>query len=297
MFSMQKKSGIGISLAVAALACSIAAKAQQQAPPPITVKPLNGDVYWATGGAGANSGIIVGKDGVIVVDAKMTVPSAKELLADIGKTTPSPVTTVILTHSDGDHVNGLAGFPDGLTIIAQQNCKNEMEESVNTKQPAPQNRLPNKTVDKKADLTIDGVKMTLLHFAPAHTSGDLMIYLPAQKIVFTGDIIATNGPLTLIHLEKHGSSEGWIETVKGLIKLNADTYVPGHGVLQTKADLQARLERVETQRDKIKKMVAEGKTLDQIKEELGEKDMPAAPGAPQFASFTTVVYQELTKKG
>lgn len=274
---------------------SAVAKAQQQ-PPPLSVKPLNGGVYWTQGGAGGNTGIIVGKDGVIVVDAKTTPASAKEMLAEIAKITPKPVTTVILTHSDADHVNGLAAFPAGLTIISQENCKKEMEASASSRNPAPQDRLPTKTVANKENLTINGVKLTLLHYTPAHTSGDLMVYLPEQKIVFTGDIIATNQPYTLIHAEKNGSSEGWITTVKGLAGLNAESYVPGHGDLQTKADVQARLAKVQARREEIKKLVAQGKSLDQVKQALGETDTPAAPGAPQFPSYTTVVYNELTRK-
>ncbi len=290
-----KKIGLVLAIALAAVAFTSLANAQQQ-PPPLSVKPLNGGVYWTQGGAGGNTGIIVGKDGVIVIDAKTTPASAKEMLAEIAKITPKPVTTVILTHSDGDHVNGLAAFPAGLTIISQENCKKEMEASASSRNPAPQDRLPNKTVANKENLTINGVKLNLLHYVPAHTSGDLMVYLPEQKIVFTGDIIATNQPYTLIHAEKNGSSEGWIQTVKGLASLNADTYVPGHGDLQTKADVQQRLAKVQARREEIKKLVAPGKSLDQVKQALGETDTPAAPGAPQFPSFTTVVYNELTKK-
>lgn len=270
-------------------------KAQGQTPP-LSVKPLSGGVYWTQGGAGGNTGIIVGKDGVIVVDAKTTPESAKEVLAEIAKITPKPVTHVIITHSDVDHVNGLAAFPKGLTIISQENCKKEMEASLNTARPAPRDYLPTHTVDKKETLTIDGVRFELLHFAPAHTSGDLIVYLPQQKIVFTGDIVTTNGPYPLIHLEKHGSSEGWIQTTKGIVALNADTFVPGHGGLQTKADVQKRLADVQERRAKIKEMVAAGKSLDEIKAALGESaPPPAAPGAPQFPTFTEVVYKELSK--
>ena len=290
-----RRTGIASAMVLAAVGFSSLANAQQQ-PPPLSVKPLNGGVYWTQGGAGGNTGIIVGKDGVIVIDAKTTPASAKEMLAEIAKITPKPVTAVILTHSDGDHVNGLAAFPAGLTIIAQENCKKEMEASANSRNPAPQDRLPTKTVANKENLTVNGVKLTLLHYTPAHTSGDLMVYLPEQKIVFTGDIIATNQPYTLIHAEKNGSSEGWIQTVKGLTALNADTYVPGHGDLQTKSDVQQRLARVQARREEIKKLVAQGKSLDQVKQALGETDTPAAPGAPQFPSYTTVVYNELTKK-
>jgi cyclase len=281
------------SILLAALTCAGFAIAQEA--PPLSVRPVRDGVYYVVGGAGSDTGFIVGKDGVIVVDAKMTVPSAKDMLAEIAKITPKPVTTVILTHSDGDHVNGLAGFPAGLTIIAQENCKKEMEESANSKNPAPQDRLPTKTVGKKENLTINGVNLTLLHYAPAHTSGDLMVYLPEQNIVFTGDIIATSQVYTLIHLQKHGSSEGWIETVKGLLKLDADAYVPGHGDLQTKADVQQRLDNTVARRNEILKLIAQGKSLDQAKQDLGEVDKPPAPGQPQFPSFTNQVYEEMKK--
>ena len=282
------------SIMAGLLALAGVALAQMPAAPPLSVKPLTGGVYWTQGGAGGNTGIIVGNNGVIVVDAKMTADSAKEMLADIAKITPKPVTDVILTHSDADHVNGLAGFPMGLTIIAQENCKKEMEASANSRMPAPADYMPTKTVDKKETTTIDGVRVEMLHFAPAHTSGDLIVYLPQQKIVFTGDIVAAQLPYPIIHLEKNGSSEGWIETMKGILALNADSFVPGHGDLQTRADLEKRLADTEARREKIKELVAQGKTLDQVKEALGETARPGA-GAPRFPTFTEVVYKELSK--
>jgi glyoxylase-like metal-dependent hydrolase (beta-lactamase superfamily II) len=271
--------------------------AAQMQPPPVSVKPLTGGVYWTQGGAGGNTGLIIGKDGVVVVDAKTTPESAKEMLDDLAKLTPKPVTHVILTHSDRDHVNGLAAFPKGLTIIAQVNCKKEIEESFNGPEPSPRDYVPTKTVDKEESLSIDGVRLQLLHFAPGHTSGDLIVYLPEQKIVFTGDLIVSLNPYPLIHLEKHGTSAGWIESVKGMLALDADTYVPGHGDLQTKADIQNRLARVEERREKIKELVAQGKSLDEVKAALGDTKVPVPlPGAPRFPAFTETTYNELTGK-
>ncbi len=269
--------------------------AQQQAPP-LTVKKLAEDVYWTQGGAGGNTGIIIGKDGVIVIDAKTTPASAKDVIAEIAKLTPKPITTVIITHSDGDHVNGLAAFPTGLTIIATDGCKQEMLATAGARNPAPQDHLPTKIIDKKETMTINGEHLVLIHTAPAHTSGDLQVFLPDQKIVFTGDIIAANQEFTLIHAEKNGSAAGWIETVKVLTGLKADTFVPGHGDLQTKADVQTRLATVEARYDQLKLMVNEGKSLPEIKVALGEPDPPAGAPGPNFPSYTTVVYNELTKK-
>lgn len=157
--------------------------------------------------------------------------------------------------------------------------------------------LPTKTVDKKDSMTLEGVKFEFLHAAPAHTSGDLVVYLPEQKIVFTGDIISGNTPYPLIHLEKHGSSQGWIETVTAVLALDADTFVPGHGDVHNKADIEQRLAAVKDRRAQIQSLVSQGKTLDEIKQQFGETAAPAAGSrGPRFASFTEVVYQELTQK-
>jgi len=253
------------------------------------MKMLKPDVWAGLGGSGGNSTIIIGKTGVIVVDAKQTEAGAKDLLAQIAKITPKPVTTAIITHSDGDHLNGLVAFPPGIKIIAHENNKKEQEAALASggRGAPPKDRLPNQVTTKtKESMTIDGVKLELYHFAPAHTSGDLVVYLPAQKIVSTGDLIVTNraDDNPNIHFEKNGSTEGWLTNVKGMISLNAETYVTGHGDLLTKADLQRKLAATTERRNKIAAMVKEGKTLEEIKAALPDAPAPNAPprgaGAP-----------------
>src|SRR5579884_2672854 len=107
--------------------CAVLAMAQGPAPAPFMTHQLKPNVYWIEGGGG-NSGVIVGDKGVIVIDAKTSAAGGKELLDDIAKITPKPVTTVIETHSDSDHINGLAAFPtSGIAIIADANNKKEQE--------------------------------------------------------------------------------------------------------------------------------------------------------------------------
>jgi cyclase len=299
--SMNNLRKIGIGTILLAAVASFAVLAQAQQPPqPLTVTKIKDNVYWARGGVGSNDGIIVGSTGVILVDTKTTPASEKDVLAEVAKITPKMVTTVLITHSDGDHVNGLAALPAGLTIIAQENCKKEMEASASSRNPAPQDRLPTKTYDKKDKMTIDGVHVELFHWAPGHTSGDTVVYLPDQKIVFGGDLLVTNRPDTLIHMEKHGSAAGWIENAKGMIALNADTYLTGHGDMMTKADVQNKLDLVQDRYNKIKAMVAQGKSLDEIKMSLGESTAPPPPnpnGAPPQPTLTEVIYKELSNKG
>src|SRR3984957_14965820 len=181
-------------LAVAAVSLAGVALAQGPAPMPLVVHQIKPNVYWIEGGGG-NSGVIVGDKGVIVVDAKTTPAAGKELLDDIAKITPKPVTTVIETHSDGDHVNGLAAFPaTGITVLAHEKNKKEQDTALAAggRGAPPAGHPPTRLVSKNHEtLKIDGVKLELFHWAPAHTSGDLVVYLPGDKIVFTGDIIAT----------------------------------------------------------------------------------------------------------
>jgi hypothetical protein len=118
-----------------------------------------------------------------------------------------------------------------------------------------------------------------------------------------------------VHFEKNGSTEGWLESVKGMIALNADTYVTGHGDLATKADLQRKLDATTARRNKIAAMIKEGKTLDDIKAALPDAPAPNAPaasaapargaapaagagagrGGPAPLTFVETAYQELTK--
>jgi len=127
----------------------------------------------------------------------------------------------------------------------------------------------------------------------------LAVFWDYPEIVFGGDLLVTNRPDTTIHLEKNGSTTGWMENVKGMLDLDADTYLTGHGDMMTKADVQKKLAFIQEKYDKIKTMVAEGKSLDEIKMSLGEPTAPPqtnANGAPPFATLTEVIYKEVSKK-
>ena len=267
------------------------ALAHAAAPEPAAQK-VRDNIYVMTAGV-SNSTIIIGRDGVIVVDAGNRPADGQQIVAEVGRLTTKPLTTVILTHSDPDHVRGLGGFPHGLTIIAHENDKKEIEEDLaagGDKSP-PREYLPNKIVTQtREDMTIDGVKMTLFHVAPAHTSGDLAVYLPDEKVVVAGDLLSDGDPT--LHLEKHGSSEGWIQFVSTLAALDADTYIRGHADVTTRDQVRAVLLRTRAKREKIVEFVREGKPLDEIKQAVG--DPPKNPS--RFPSFTETTYQELTQK-
>ena len=195
----------GFSVAALARASAAVAQGPQQGPPqgaspgpqagPLKVHRLTPGIYWVEGGVG-NCGFIIGEKGVIVIDTTVSPEGGKELLANVAKITPKPVTTIILTHGDMDHIGGLAAFPTGLTIIAQENNKKNMEGAVAAgRRMVSADHLPNRAVTTWEAVEIEGVKLELLHWAPAHTAGDLVVYLPELKIVFAGDIFCMDQPV------------------------------------------------------------------------------------------------------
>ncbi|MGC9973328.1 MAG: MBL fold metallo-hydrolase [Bryobacteraceae bacterium] len=279
-------------LAIASLGGFSAAQPQ---PVPLAAAQLKDGVYWVKGGSGANTGFIIGRKAVIVIDAKMTEESAQAMLAEIRKLTPNPVKYVVLTHSDGDHVNGLSAFPKGVTVVAQANTRKDMEAAFqDPKFSALVPYLPSETLSSDRPLNIDGARVSLLHFGPAHTSGDLVVFLPDQKIAFVGDL-AFVGRDPLVHRQKGGNSFGLAETLKKILALDADTFISGHSDPLTKADIQALLASIQEKQAKVKALVQQGKSLDEVKAAFGIAEAPGQPGR-RWPSFVEVIYLDLTEK-
>ena len=283
----------------AALVCSAPALAQQKPMPTVlTAHALTGGVYWIEGGR-SNTAFIVGDKGVVAFDAQTTPDDARKELVEIAKITPKPVDQLVISHPDPDHVGGISAFPTGIPIYEHENTRSEIAMSASDPAAPPPYAgmyqalatkfTPTHVLSGSETMTLDGVKMRLIHVAPAHTAGDIFVYLPVQKIVLGGDIVLTNtGRFPVIHLG--GSSEGWIESMKAMLALDADIYVPGHGAIESKAAMRTRLADVEQRRQQIRDMVYSGKTLAEVEAALPE------PGAsPMFASFTQTVYGELAQ--
>ena len=264
----------------------------------LTVLPIRGGAYWVKGGV-SNTGFIVGDKGVIVIDTQMFQVTARTALADISKVTPKPVNVVILTHSDPDHINGLPAYPKSIPVFAQVNTRDRIAAKLAHPGLSPfappgaiRDHMPDHLIDRDADVVLDGVPLRLIHVGPAHTDGDLVIYLPSQRVVYAGDVLTPAvGPYPGIHIDEGGSSLGWIRFMESLLALDADIYISGHGAPMTKAELRMRLATGVERRAQIAALAARGLDAGQIAKALHEPKPTRA--AAMFPTFTQDVVEEL----
>ena len=195
-----------------------------------------------------NAGFIVGDESVLVIDS-LRVPSfAKDLIRDIKKVTDKPVNYVVDTHSHWDHSWGNQVFPDA-TIIGHENCYGEMldveattrwrNKVVSANDPWSKEAAtvkitpPNLTFQTSMRLYFGGRQIDLRYFGRAHTSGDIFIHLPVDKILFTGDV-AQNGGVPFLG---DGYLEDWPDTDARLLELPMEQFMAGHGPIGTPPDL------------------------------------------------------------
>lgn len=272
---------------------SFGAAQQRQEPAPVTAYQVKGNIYEVKGGSGANCVFYIGEKEVLVIDAKMTEESAKQMISEIQKLTDNPINQIILTHSDGDHVNGLVGFPSGIRIISHHQTRKHMEQAF--QEPPQKLYLPNLTFSEKIKLYSGSKVVKLLHFGPAHTNGDVVVYFPEEKVAFLGDLLFL-GRDPLIHRHKNGNSFGLVKNLKSILDLDADTFVHGHGNIASKSDIESLIKSLEEKQSKVKALIQEGKSLDEIKKDFNIEDRPAQPGGRRWLSLVEVICLELTEK-
>lgn len=191
-----------------------------------------------------NSTVIIGEKGVILIDTGFTDEIGKHLAATIAKLTPKPVTHIINTHHHGDHTLGNVAFP-GAQIISSEKCRSELEKtgaewieivesSTGRKFPNTRPVLAHTTYQEntRVDLTIDGVRMVLWTPFGSHTAGDMLIYLPDDKVLVAGDVLVHR----IMPAFRDAYVKNWVGTLEEVGRLDFKTAIPGHGPLMTKAD-------------------------------------------------------------
>jgi cyclase len=179
-----------------------------------------------------NSAFLVGHDGVTLVDTCFTERRSRALIAAIGSVATVPVRTLVNTHHHGDHTHGNYLLP-AATIIGHERCREEVLAAGHIASALFQGvdwgdlevAAPFVTFDDRLNVWVDDRRLELQFAGPAHTTNDIIGWLPSERILVAGDLVFNGGTPFVVM----GSVSGSLASVEKLRALGATTIVPGHG--------------------------------------------------------------------
>jgi cyclase len=180
-----------------------------------------------------NAGCVVGSKAATDIDTTGTEARARAFHAAVRGVTLKPVNTLINTHSHGDHTHGNFMFAPEAAIIAHDRCRREIIAAGNGSQALfPMIDFgdcpvtpPFVTFEERLKVYVDDLAIELIFVGPAHTTNDIVAWIPERKLLFTGDVIFNGGTPFAIG----GSIAGWLDALDLIAALGAETIVPGHG--------------------------------------------------------------------
>lgn len=243
---MKRSLVLGALVGVGALSMTVAgyqAPAQRAALPELTKVKDNLYIIESSSPVdrskftGGNTGVFITDTGVVIVDTKLA-GYGPDILARIKTITPKPVTTIINTHTHGDHTGSNDGFPATVDFVAHENTKSNMEKMDAFKGDKAQ-FLPKRTYKDRLSLFSGKDRIELYHFGAGHTNGDTFILYSALRTLQTGDMFPWKDA-PFIDRSNGGSGVAWPATLAKLLSTvkEFDTVVAGHIPIATRQDLE-----------------------------------------------------------
>lgn len=205
-----------------------------------TFSELAPGVYALTAEGDPNSGIVVGDDSVLVIDARATPRMAGDLVRRVREVTDKPIRHVLLTHYHAVRVLGVAGYPDRVNVIAsdvaramivergQQDMDSEIQRFPRLfrgREEIPGLTWPTLTFHGEMTLWLGSREVRIIHAGRGHTAGDTIAWLPREKVLFSGDLVEYGA--TPYCGDAH--FQDWPATLDRLEALGAAALVPGRG--------------------------------------------------------------------
>lgn len=233
---------------------------------------------------GANAGIVVGSNGILVVDTLISAKEAKKFIADIRVITDKPVKYVVNTHYHLDHTFGNCEFAGlGAIVISQANDKKDARDRnadvlKNSKQYGLTEQdmegtaivLPDLTFTDRMEVDLGDQKVQLIYPKASHTSGSVLVLIPDKKVLFAGDTLFTN-----FHpFMADGDIKSWVNVLNYILTLDVNKIVPGHGPISSKLDVLEMRQYITAFDKKAKRLSAKSKDVDHIASEI-KKSLPA----------------------
>ena len=286
---------------------------------PLGIERVKGDLHVISG-EGGNVAVYVTDQGVILVD-DMFYRNYDDILAAVASVTDRPVTYVLNTHQHDDHAGGNARMLAIANVLGHRNVRanlTDIEQPYYEDTPGTPIGLPNITFSVELALHLGGKEVRTTHFGRGHTDGDAVVYFPELKVIHTGDLFlarnaASNAPGAAsdekppgvniyVDYAQGGSFLEWTDTLDGVLTLDFDTVIPGHGPISTRDDLMRFRADLETMRDRIAALIRAGATKQQVLtvfeadygwRSTGCPPSPPTPGCLQFQQMDSLI-DELT---
>ncbi|AWB25273.1 MBL fold metallo-hydrolase [Methylobacterium currus] len=212
-----------------------------------TFSELAPGVYALTAEGDPNSGIVIGDDSVLVIDARATPRMAGDLVRRVREVTDKPIRHVLLTHYHAVRVLGVAGYPDRVNVIAsdvaramivergQQDMDSEIQRFPRLfrgREEIPGLTWPTLTFHGEMTLWLGSREVRIIHAGRGHTAGDTIAWLPKEKVLFSGDLVEYGA--TPYCGDAH--FQDWPATLDRLEALGPVALVPGRGEALTTPD-------------------------------------------------------------
>jgi cyclase len=259
------------------------------------------DKFYTLDGQGGTIGVLVGPDGVFMVDTQFA-PLSDKIAAAIKQITPQPIKFIVNTHVHGDHTGGDENFGKmGATIISREELRFRLAH------PAPQANgqpgvptaavgLPKQTYRGQMTMHMNGEEVQLIAVPRAHTDGDTMVYFPGLDIIMTGDFYRS---IQYPNVDRNngGSLQGLIDGLGMVIgRAGPGTkIIPGHGPTVDRSAVVAHRDLVLAVRDRVAPLVAQGKSEDEVvaAKVTADLDSKVQQVGTTGERFVRQVYQEL----
>ena len=248
----------------------------------ISFDELGSGLFGYTAEGDPNSGVVVGENGVLVVDAQATPAMAADVLARIRQVTDKPVTHLVLSHYHAVRVLGAAGYK-GAEIIASDATRDlivergqqDMDSEIGRfprlfrgKESIPGLTWPHLVFHKRMTLWMGSRELQIIHIGRSHTAGDTVVWLPKERVLFAGDTVEFGA--TPYCGDAHFTD--WPATLAAVKALGAERLVPGRGrSLIGRTEVEEAIEGTRAFTSDLfavaKSAVAKGATLKQVYDE------------------------------
>jgi cyclase len=261
----------------------------------VKVHQVSGNVYYLEG-AGGNVGVLVGDDGVLMIDDQFA-PLSEKLVAAIRTISNRPIRLLVNTHIHGDHTGGNANFGAmGVDIVAHDNVRVRLTRGLNGGAPAPAVALPVMTFGESLSLHLNDETITVVKLPPAHTDGDSYIKFANADVIHAGDAFRTVG-YPGVDFGNGGTVKGTIEALQALYDAAGPNtkILPGHGVVVTRDEVAAFRDLTIDLQKRFTDLVRQGLTLEQVIAAKPTADLDEKYGSPErlIPAFYNAVKAEL----